>query len=397
MKRMMLFRITILSVVFALSLTGCGNNNLEVQSPETTESRNNQDEKSDENIAKPESTEIADEKSEKSELTDKTDEERFIGTWKYDYDENGLCEYITLTENDGYELCGYTDNEISLDPIKWELNDGKLIFYYDEGSWTSTLPYEFIDDNKFLIPDENRRTFSRISNDQIDLNTLIPEPRIYEKSDRWKNVNSLDAAVQIDDMFFSSGITVEEAMKIVGESSNTYDSNYEPNYNPNKIVVANDYGSFAVSKNGYKEYFIIHYYNWFDDTRTLAELPVVFVEPCHWALRNTIVLNQRYTDIGNMNYTDAKKTISQFFEGQTFSDEYITNGEWIIEELDSYYALHPEDVKEEAIELLIRSKQNFVPLNGLENLGVKLQYQFYFDPDSGELLDLQVVAPTVVF
>lgn len=143
----------------------------------------------------------------------------------------------------------------------------------------------------------------------------------YEADPGWSGLTIADRAIQIDDVLYVPGMPASDFMELVESSEVEY--TYE--YNKDRLVSSKKFEKITIQRNG-EDWIRASAVNPYGETKSLSELPVIYIEPAKNAREYTYQLDGRsYNSILEMTYNDVKALGETIFSGAKFSEENETN------------------------------------------------------------------------
>ncbi|SEA72241.1 hypothetical protein SAMN02910384_02163 [Pseudobutyrivibrio sp. ACV-2] len=146
------------------------------------------------------------------------------------------------------------------------------------------------------------------------------EYKHYAASAEWSNYSVSDRAVQVDDVLYVPGMTLEEALKKVEESEVDYTYDFmddkEP-YDPNRLV---DYKDRVMIYRDGNEWIELDVYNCYDEETPISQLPIVNVCTFSAATYSHYLNGMSYQEILEMSKDDVIALAEENFESVDFEE-----------------------------------------------------------------------------
>lgn len=201
---------------------------------------------------------------------------------------------------------------------------------------------------------------------------------LFDPVSEWNDVTPTDRAVQIDDTLYVPGVMLGDFMAKVDNSSITYE--YE--YNASKLMRERDGETINFSRNG-TVWFSIQATNIFKETKSLSEVPVIYIDVKEVALPYIRLINgTSYSDVVSKNYTyqEVENLAKSLFGSDcTFEKENSATR-----------------YDEECISILYVLNDEYLP-NVTEwsdyDVTARMGYTFYVSKNTNQLIDFRVSTP----
>lgn len=193
--------------------------------------------------------------------------------------------------------------------------------------------------------------------------------KLFKADKGWKNVQITDRAVQIDDVLYEPGFTVEDVMKKVESSS----VKYEYDYSDKSLVGGKEFDKIEISRDGVN-WFTIRVLNVSEDSASFKSCVV-----------SSIVVE------------DAAKPYCRFIDGRSYEDIMKMSIDDVKELQNSIFkdATYEENSKKHKKEECLEEHFNIgtVVPNSIKSIGYEinhgLSYDFYISKETGEMIDFE--------
>ncbi|MBE5895346.1 MAG: hypothetical protein E7285_06730 [Lachnospiraceae bacterium] len=153
---------------------------------------------------------------------------------------------------------------------------------------------------EMIAEEEAEEEAGETANETTIEGEIIEHPT-FDAVTQWNEVSSTSGAVQIDDILYIPGVSMNEIMMLVDSSSLDY--TYE--YNPEKLVLPEEEEILTIYCNDIP-WFYIEVYNCFDENVAINNLPVKIIEPSIEAYPYCYFIDGRaYSEIIGLYYNDV--------------------------------------------------------------------------------------------